>query len=107
MDNKNYVVDEYTRNVEAKPLYCQLLRAAFGADVAVMVSHHITVMLPDSTVHEIPSADTILFDHNIMSRVFGPGRSQVLMTKLAQTPAARREAVVGEWMADMGRGVYG
>lgn len=88
--DKNYVVDEYERNLSAKLLYTALLKSAYGPDAVVMVSHHITVMLPDSTVHEIPSADTILFDHDIMRKAFGT-RSLAIIGELSRVPANMRE----------------
>ena len=103
--DKNYVVDEYQRNIDSKALYTGLLKAAFGHDAIISVSHHISVRLLDAaeTVHEIPSADTVLFDHQIMGKVFGKARAVDKMAALARLPPHRREAQVKRWLSEVGR----
>lgn len=96
-----YVGREYNRNVEFRPVYCRLIRAAYGQDVDVKVSHHIFVSRGENDVTEIPAADTILFCHDLMTRVFR-GKAQSHMVRLAQIPREHREHWVRRWLDEEG-----
>lgn len=103
VQDRNYVTDEYQRNVDSRTLYTTLLKHAFGSDAVVVISHHILVKLADETVHEMPSADTVLFDHDIMGRVFGT-KARTYMASLAVTLPGAREARVRGWLEEARRG---
>jgi hypothetical protein len=88
---KDYLVAENQRNRRNAPLYTEILRRCYG-DTQVVVGHHVSF---DATTepNEIPSADTLLFDHEIMGRVFGE-RSIPIMRELASVPAEDRDMIL-------------
>ena len=90
---KYYLGYENDRNARGHKLYEKLLKIAFGAENEVISGHHF-MLAPDGDinkgVNEIPSADTILFDHDIMSKVFGD-KAVHIMSKLAMRPVEARD----------------
>lgn len=93
----NYTVFENNRNRQNAELFTNMLKVAFpNRAIHVMSSHHICFMLDNNfhTIDEIPSADTLMFDHFIMSRIFGENRAVRLMQYLACLPAARRDTAL-------------
>lgn len=100
---KNYLVYEDERNQRNHRLYERMLRRAFGgADVTVLIAHHLNFMTEgmDKPV-EIPSADTLMFDHDIMTRVFGHSRAHEIMRQLATVPCDMRDDVLESHLAEM------
>lgn len=96
---KDYLGYENQRNMTNAQIYRELFKRAFGQDAQIFVGHHIEVMYNDDygTAREVPSADTALFDHDIMKRVFG-ARALGLMVRLASVPCEQREAMLAEAM---------
>ena len=94
---KDYLTSENERNKAHAALYEQMLRHAYREqrDCAVLIGHHLTFQFGGSieTENEIPSADTLLFDHDIMTRLFGD-RAPMVMRALASVPATERETLV-------------
>lgn len=89
---KYYLQVENDRNTRRGALFIDLIKAAFGVDEVVMVGHHFvfeptTAMqaLDLAKLNEIPSADTLMFDHDIMGDVFG-NMAEFLMRQLASLP---------------------
>lgn len=99
---ESFVRYEVDRNHRAKTVFQALLRRAYGPGSTVIISHHLTVMCSKGVVHEIPSADTILFDHDIMHKVFGT-EAPSKMVVLAKLPPHRREDKVKDWLDTMSR----
>lgn len=95
---KDYLEFENVRNKTNAGVYQKLIQIAFG-DVAVMVGHHIAFEADGdlNTENEIPSADTLLFDHDVMVKVFGPD-AYGIMQQLAVVPCEERERVLGGFM---------
>lgn len=89
---KDFLTYENERNKRYAPLYTAILQHVWGADTDVLVGHHIcTEQAKDiKTENEIPSADTLIFDHDIMKAVFGDHHQHV-MIELARTPCSRRD----------------
>jgi hypothetical protein len=91
---KDYLTEENKRNKDNADLYVLMLRLAFEKEGTeqVLVGHHITFEFDGKidTMNEIPSADTLLFDHDIMTRIFGDSAIMVMKT-LAALPACDRE----------------
>lgn len=92
--SKYWLQAENDRNTHHGALYVDIIKAAFGIDEVVMVGHHFVfepaqaMAAQDlSKLNEIPSADTVLFDHDIMGAVFGPVSSLVIPA-LAKLPVA-------------------
>lgn len=91
---KYWLQAENDRNVHNGSLFVNIIKAAFGIDEVVMVGHHFvfeprTAMteLDLTKLNEIPSADTVLFDHDIMGAVFGPVSGMVIV-ELAKHPVS-------------------
>lgn len=89
---------ENARNAENADLFKAMIREAYGAG-DVIVAHHLTYVAEDvhpdgftyETVEEIPSADTLIFDHQAAQKIWGEDWSTIL-TELALTPPERRDA---------------
>ena len=94
---KDYLTSENERNKTHAALYVQMLRHAFReqSDFAVLIGHHLTFEFGGSieTENEIPSADTLMFDHDIMTRVFAE-RAVLVMMSLARVPVETRDEVL-------------
>lgn len=95
---KDWLGYEQARNKQHAGLYEKILKlAALGTNCTVLVGHHIGFEFNGDidTENEIPSADTLIFDHEIMGRVFGSSAVSI-MAELATIPAERRDARL-EW----------
>lgn len=99
---KDYLSYENTRNKTHAALYERLMRAAFG-ECAVIVGHHLTFEKNGdlTTENEIPSADTLIFDHEVMKAVFG-GQAKSIMMHLASVPAEERDLLLERWLNTYG-----
>jgi len=86
---KDYLGAENARNKKHAALYSRLIKRAFGEQNDVLVGHHLTFEEHGNieTENEIPAADTLMFCHDLMSRVFGPAQALTLMRELASVPA--------------------
>ncbi len=86
--------DRNTRNAE---LFKDMIRQAYGAG-DVIIAHHLTYVAHEmrddgfsyEIVEEIPSADTLIFDHEAAQKIWGEDWSNVL-TELALTPVPQRD----------------
>jgi hypothetical protein len=99
MNIKNYIESEISRNKLSADLYERMLRKAFG-NVEVLVGHHFVFEDPVAGLpseNEIPSADTVLFDHDIMTACFGEDAVRIMQT-LAATPVESRDTVLREYI---------
>lgn len=89
---KDYLGFENDRNKKNAALYEAILKKAWGSETQVLIGHHIcTEQNKDlNTENEIPSADTLIFDHEIMMKVFGI-YCMSYMTRLVLLPAEERD----------------
>jgi hypothetical protein len=92
---KDYLGYENERNKKNALLYQTILQRAWGKDLDVLVGHHICFEQNKDikTENEIPSADTLMFDHEIMTKVFGDDASSI-MASLARAPVETRDYVL-------------
>ena len=102
MNIEEYLGTENARNKRDAELLTRIVKKAFGNDeqeIDVIVGHHITFTVNKNiqTVNEIPSADTLCFDHSIMKAIFGKDAPSVMM-RLAQRPAAERDALLRSYL---------
>jgi hypothetical protein len=89
---KDYLTAENERNHHNHVLYERLLRLAFGPDIQILVAHHLTFEMAGSgDPNEIPSADTLIFDHDLMGRAFGTPGCYEVIAQLALEPAVQRD----------------
>jgi hypothetical protein len=89
---KDYLESEKVRNKTSAHLFTAIMQKAFGNPSSIMIGHHLTFEFGGDleTENEIPSADTLIFDHAAMGKVFG-GRAASVMADLAVTPCERRD----------------
>jgi hypothetical protein len=92
MSVKDYLGYENARNKTHAHLYNAILQKAFNLSNNVMIGHHLCFEFNGDidTENEIPSADTLIFDHSIMGAVFGD-RAVEIMCSLASFPAEKRD----------------
>lgn len=102
---KDWLGYELGRNKEHSDLYVALLKKALtklakGQRAEVLIGHHITFelgadgqSLDITTENEIPSADCLMFDHDIMTAVFGDV-ALTIMRELAGRPCQERDAAL-------------
>ena len=92
-----YLKGEVQRNREHAGLFQRLLRIAWG-DCAIIVGHHVAFQFDGdlTTEDEIPSADTLLFDHGVMGAVFGDRAREVMQRIAPLRPGEREQAVTRE-----------
>lgn len=90
---------ENDRNAENSELYKTIIREAFNVK-DVIVAHHLVYVTSEKRdgfeyqiVEEIPSADSLIFDHAIAKKIWGPDFLPTLV-KLATEPAETRDALL-------------
>ena len=88
---KDYLSYENDRNKRRHKLYTDILTVAFGNE-GILIAHHLVFGGGDSP-DEIPSADTLIFDHDIMQKIFGDDFKWVL-TQLACEPCESRDELL-------------
>lgn len=95
---KDYLGYENDRNKKNASLYTAILQKAWGTETDVLIGHHLcTEQNKDlKTENEIPSADTLIFDHQVMGKVFG-GKSVAIMMSLAARPAETRDGLLSDY----------
>lgn len=100
---KDYLGFENARNKAHAAVYADLMRRAFAGDdqasCAVLIGHHLTFELGGDldTENEIPSADCLMFDHDIMYKVFGPNALSI-MQHLATVPVEKRDDMLKHFL---------
>lgn len=90
------------RNRQNAALYAALVCGAYGQSFEMFIGHHLAYKQKHeeiTTLSEIPSADTLLFNHDIMIDIFDV-RALDVMSQLARTPAAYREQVLEQMLHD-------
>lgn len=102
---KDWLGYELGRNKEHSDLYVKLLKKAIAklspeSRCEVLIGHHITFELGAdgkeldiATENEIPSADCLMFDHDIMEAVFGKWAVPLMQT-LAAEPCSGRDKLL-------------
>ena len=92
---KQYLETEDERNRTHADLFTAMVQRAFGASNSVLVGHHICFENAGdiTTENEIPSADSLIFDHDIMRALFGDDAIS-LMQRLAATSCEARDRVL-------------
>lgn len=104
---KNWIGDEGRRNREHAALYAGIITRAYGVTFELFVGHHVAFKSTHeslTTENEIPSADTLLFDHDIMKEVFGDKYLGVLI-QLAQVPCNQREELMQRLLMEQAQAV--
>lgn len=94
---KDYLNYENERNHKNHALYERLMRRALGQDTQILVKHHLTFEVAGQEPNEVPSADTLMFDHDLMTKVFGH-RALAVMAQLAIRAAEERDEKLLWWL---------
>jgi hypothetical protein len=97
---KDFLGYENARNKKNAALYTKVMQLAMGGNTAILIGHHLCFESNNdiNTENEIPSADTLLFDHDIMKAVFGAERYLSVMQHLAFTHGDNRDLVLQEYL---------
>lgn len=91
---------ENDRNGENSETYKAIIREAYGV-TDVICGHHLVYQVEDKRadgftytfVEEIPSADTLIFDHDVAKKIWGAGYKSILV-HLALEPTATRDELL-------------
>jgi hypothetical protein len=91
---------ENDRNSENHDLYKAIIREVFGV-TDVICGHHLVYQIEEKRadgftytyVQEIPSADALIFDHDVARKLWGPGFMTNLV-HLACEPVATRDKML-------------
>ena len=92
---------ENDRNTCFAELYKDIIREAYGAKEVICAHHLVFVQTevrdgsPYTIVEEVPSADTLIFDHDVARKIFGP-TFRVQLAVLACHPIETRDAKLAE-----------
>jgi hypothetical protein len=95
---------ENDRNVASAKLFEDIILEAFDVqDRKVICAHHLTFVRAErredgftyQIVQEIPSADALIFDHEIAAKIWGP-EFQHILTLLALRPVETRDQLLAE-----------
>lgn len=94
---ERFLGGEGKRNRHNAALYTAMLNKAWGT-CEVIVGHHINFEFDSNldTEDEIPSADTLLFNHQVMMSVFD-NPYEVMREIAAMSPYEREEHLVSLW----------
>jgi hypothetical protein len=93
--------DENARNAKGGDLFKAIIMEVYGADQFV-AAHHL-IFTKNGEIQELPSADMMIFDHDIAKVIWGSGYKEVL-AKLAVVPIETRDELLGELYAARGKG---
>lgn len=91
---KDYLSYENARNKKYAALYTEIMQEALGGTTCqCFVGHHLSFEKGGdlSTENEIPSADTLIFDHDLMRAAFGGITYLTVMRHLAALPTELRD----------------
>lgn len=109
---KGYFRAEKVRNADSAVLFTDMLKHAFGEHNIVIIGHHLTFEDTRGTPlenvkseNEIPSADTLMFDHDVMQACFGSDAIMV-MQSLASVRTDLRDALLAEHWKMYGPAAY-
>lgn len=90
---------ENDRNGNSADLFKAVIREAYGVK-DVIIAHHLVFVREEhrddgftyQIVEEVPSADCLLFDHEVARRIWGE-EWEAALTRLALTPPEHRDEV--------------
>lgn len=96
---------ENDRNAESAELFKAIIREAYGV-TDVIIAHHLVYVKEEKrddgfayqVVEEVPSADAIIFDHEVAKKIWGPLYLGILQ-ELALEPVETRDALLAKLYA--------
>lgn len=91
---------ENDRNAANSDLYKAMIRECFGVS-DVIIAHHLVYVTSETRdgfqyqiVEEVPSADTLIFDHDVARRIWGPEAFLEVLRALACEPIKSRDSLL-------------
>ena len=94
---------ENDRNTVYSELYKAIIREAYGVKDVICAHHLVYVVVEHGAdgfeyqrVQEVPSADTLIFDHDVAKKIWGPMYRSYLVA-LACEPIATRDALLARF----------
>ncbi|MGM5019247.1 hypothetical protein [Tardiphaga sp. 367_B4_N1_1] len=101
---------ENDRNGEHADLYKAIIREAFNV-TDVICGHHLVYQVEDKRddgftytfVEEVPSADTLIFDHAVAKKIWGEENFKWFLMQLALEPIETRDAKLAEYYYARGK----
>ena len=96
---------ENDRNAQSRELFKAIIREVYNV-TDVIIAHHLTYVAVDKhpdgfeyqQVQEVPSADALIFDHDVAKKLWGK-QWQAVLTKLALCPVPERDALLAQFYA--------
>jgi hypothetical protein len=93
---------ENDRNEASRELFKAIIREVYGVQ-DVIIAHHLTYEAEEKradgftyqVVEEIPSADTLIFDHNVAKKIWGD-KWELNLSRLALTPCPNRDKLLAD-----------
>ena len=97
---------ENDRNAEHSELFKAIIREAYGVQ-DVIIAHHLVYVKVDhradgfdyQVVEEVPSADALIFDHDVAKSIWGEIMYLERLKQLALTPIAQRDKLLADLYA--------
>lgn len=94
---------ENDRNADYAKLYKDIIREVFGVK-DVIVAHHLCYETHEPRadgfdyhfVEEIPSADTLIFDHAVAKKLWGDNNYRSVLSDLALEPTETRDDLLAK-----------
>jgi hypothetical protein len=94
---------ENDRNAESSDLFKAMIREAYGV-TDVIIAHHLVYVKVDKRsdgfdyqiVEEVPSADALIFDHEVGKKLWGEDNYKSVITRLALEPISTRDKLLSE-----------
>ena len=98
---QDFLAVENARNRQSAALFTKLIQSACEGSCEVIIGHHLTFEFEGrlETENEIPSADTLLFNHEFMTAVFGE-EAITVMVSLAKVPCGQRDTLVAQLLSE-------
>lgn len=93
---------ENDRNAQSAELFKDIIREAYSVH-DVIIAHHLVYVTEEKRadgfayqiVEEIPSADALMFDHDVARKIWGEGFKDILV-RLALEPCETRDTLLSE-----------
>lgn len=92
---------ENERNSKHSDLYKAIIKECFGVN-DVIIAHHLVYVTTEirdgfeyQIVEEVPSADCLIFDHDIARHIWGSNFKEILI-KLALEPVETRDQLLSD-----------
>jgi hypothetical protein len=94
---------ENDRNADSQKLFEDILAEVYGATKSI-IGHHMVYVVEENDdgfnyqiTQEVPSADALLFDPEILEKLFGEENWKAIAHRLAIEPIATRDALMAKF----------